>query len=562
MTSSNSFEVFKGGWAQNENAVFTENAGTLDSETFSFFIKPDGLTVFALHTTVVEEHPLTVPWDVATVQPEVNMFSITGQTTTAFGLYFKDDGTKMFINGAPEEELFEYDLSTPWDITTAVFNSVSLDLSAVPVSDIIRNCVFSQDGDFAFITTGTSLFSYALDTDWDAGSNTTSPVIFTPDAPILVDSVAFKSEGQKMYIGHSIMDEVHEFDLVSPYNIAGAIDTGKVLDTSTESIKPDDIFWRSNGTELFVLGTATLDTKKFHLESQWDISTASFFNNDLLVAEQPRAIYWKPDGTKMFELDLTIDTVRAYDITVDGTPFNTNTLTELNDTFEIEDDEFPVGIFWSNDGLLLFVAGIQNDKIYRYVTTVPFSIKPGDINSVPDQQFEIIGTNAPTGLWFSPDGNILLISASDTPRHIFQYTLPNPYDISGEGAPTKTLDIPLALDINPRDLFLKPDGLQMFLPSIINDSVARYVITTPLVPKEGYDIETAVLTDEFFIPASVGDPFPSGISLNNDGTKMFISDVTERKIFTFDLSLEFNNSIITNLGEDLITNAGDRLVYA
>lgn len=560
MTSSNSFQVFKGGWDQLENGVFTDNQGPVDSLSFSFFIKPDGMRVFVLHTGLVEEHPLTIPWDVSSILPAVSTFSVNPQDTSATGIFFKDDGTKMFITGSNNKKLFEYNLSA-WDVSTAVFNDVTLELSAIPVADTPTNCVFSTTGNIVFITTGVSVFSYILNNDWDAGSNTITPTDFTPAVPIKVDSIAFKPEGNKMYIGDISTTLVHEFDLSSPFIIVGAVDTGKILDVTNQTIDPRDIFWRSNGTQFFVLSTITNDITKYHLESQWDISTASFFKNDFVVGGNlQRDVFWRQDGLKMFELDSGTQLITSYDAT---TPFNTSTLT-TGFTFNVGTQQ-PIaqGMWWSSDGLKLFVVG--NVRIvFEYTTNVPYSLDPADISTTPTDSFVLVAANFsnPTGIFFSPDGKIMLISADNPEEIIHQFNLTAPYVLPPDlTVADGRLVLPVIDDVQPRDVFVKPDGLQMFIPTTGTDDIVRYVLTTPFGENPiTFDIETAKLADRLDVGPAVLNP--QGISLSPDGKRLFICDLNLKIISTCDLLLEFNNSIITNLGEDLITNTGDRLVYA
>jgi hypothetical protein len=49
-------------------------------------------------------------------------FSVAGQETEPRGLVFNTDGTKMFVVGVTGDDVNEYDLSTAFDISTAVYS--------------------------------------------------------------------------------------------------------------------------------------------------------------------------------------------------------------------------------------------------------------------------------------------------------------------------------------------------------------------------------------------------------------------------------------------------------
>ncbi len=47
--------------------------------------------------------------------------SVNAQETAPEALFFKPTGLKMYIVGRTTDDIFEYDLSTAWDITTISF---------------------------------------------------------------------------------------------------------------------------------------------------------------------------------------------------------------------------------------------------------------------------------------------------------------------------------------------------------------------------------------------------------------------------------------------------------
>ena len=63
---------------------------------------------------------MSTPYDVST-GTYVQNFSVSAQDTVPNGVEFKPDGTKFYIVGDTGNDINEYDLSTPWDISTATF---------------------------------------------------------------------------------------------------------------------------------------------------------------------------------------------------------------------------------------------------------------------------------------------------------------------------------------------------------------------------------------------------------------------------------------------------------
>ena len=84
--------------------------------------KPDGLRMYVLGLSGrdVNEYVLSTPWVVSTASYVQNT-SVASQDTSPVGLFFKPDGTKMYVLGSAGDKVYEYDLSLAWVITTASY---------------------------------------------------------------------------------------------------------------------------------------------------------------------------------------------------------------------------------------------------------------------------------------------------------------------------------------------------------------------------------------------------------------------------------------------------------
>lgn len=80
--------------------------------------------------------------------------SVTSEDTSPTGLAFKPDGTKMYVLGSGSDAVYQYTLSTPWDLSTASYDSVSFSVT--------------EDGSpeaIAFSPAGSRLYVLGSDTD-------------------------------------------------------------------------------------------------------------------------------------------------------------------------------------------------------------------------------------------------------------------------------------------------------------------------------------------------------------------------------------------------------------
>jgi hypothetical protein len=110
------------------------------------FFKSDGTVAFSYNSRNVVSYPLSTPWDISSIGnhttfsiQDLNPITVGGMgTLNNMGPYFKYDGTKFWVTGNGGGFLnfnvfvFEYSLSSPWDITTAShINKVNIGVGAL-----------------------------------------------------------------------------------------------------------------------------------------------------------------------------------------------------------------------------------------------------------------------------------------------------------------------------------------------------------------------------------------------------------------------------------------------
>lgn len=93
------------------------------------FFKTDGTKMFVVANNVVNAYSLSGAWDLSTATADGVTFSPTSQDSTPEGVWFDDDGAKMYVVGSATDSVYEYDLSTPWLVSSAAYNSVSLSVT-------------------------------------------------------------------------------------------------------------------------------------------------------------------------------------------------------------------------------------------------------------------------------------------------------------------------------------------------------------------------------------------------------------------------------------------------
>ena len=274
---------------------------------------------------------------------------------------------------------------------------------------------------------------------------------------------------------------------------------------------------------------------------------AKFSNSKLLAMGSPADVYWKPDGEKAYVIDGTNENIVEFTASI---PYDETTIVETG-MFDILDlDNNIRGIDFNDAGTLCWLIGTSQDDVHQLNFGTGW-----DISTISDPEINrgIGGTNAnPQSVRFSKDGFILYVS--DTSGKVFAYNVTTPFDISTlTTSPSFNVDFTSTAP-NVGKVLFSTDEKYLYLLSRTNDNVVRYLLQTP------GDITTAVFLDSF---DDLMETNPLGIHIRRDnGKKLYVVGIISDTMFSYDMSLNENNSIITRLGDELTTETGENIVYA
>ena len=150
-----------------QNAILSLDS--LSTAITGIYISNDGTNLYVsrLGTTGnIFHYALSTPWNLST-STLIGTYSITQASNVLNGITFKPDGTSMYILGGTTDAIYEYNLSSPWNLATATYTAGN----TISVSDITTepySLQFSPDGTKLFFvsTNNTRLYQLDLSTAW------------------------------------------------------------------------------------------------------------------------------------------------------------------------------------------------------------------------------------------------------------------------------------------------------------------------------------------------------------------------------------------------------------
>lgn len=287
----------------------------------SFKVKNGILAQRYLQTAGTETAGTGEAYDLSAVSYDGISFSVVAQETFPYGLFFKPDGTKMYVVGQTGDDINEYNLSTAWNISTAsfvqVFSVASQDTAPVDV-------FFKPDGTKMYVVgfTGQDINEYNLSTAWNISTASYLQNFSVSAQETQPFAVFFKPDGLKMYVVGIAGDDVNEYNLSTAWNISTASYVQN-FSVASQDTSPVGIFFKPDGLKMYIVGGDGNDVNEYSLSTAWNVSTASYVKNFNFSAQGvgTASVQFKSDGTKMYVLDLTNDAIYQY-----STIANTQTL--------------------------------------------------------------------------------------------------------------------------------------------------------------------------------------------------------------------------------------------
>ena len=176
----------------------------------------------------VNEYTLSTGWDVSTAS-FVDSFDVSKQDIQPRGLAFSTDGTKMFISGAVGNTIEEYTLSTGFDVSTSSHTD-TMDVSGYDIH--ARGVTFNDDGTSMFYhgQQNDEIYDFSLSTAWDLSTNTYNDSISLPSFDTGAEAIVFNNDGTKLFVSGNDDNTIDEYTVSTGFEL---INTAPTLSSST-----------------------------------------------------------------------------------------------------------------------------------------------------------------------------------------------------------------------------------------------------------------------------------------------------------------------------------------
>jgi len=476
-------------------------------------------------------------------------FDVSSEDGIPSGVSFGSGGTKMFVVGLDNQNIFEYSLGTAFDISTATYTGTSLDVGGDDASP--RGITFNDDGTKMFLAgaSDNNIYEYNFSTGFDLSTATysgTSLGIGSEEGD--VRGIVFNTGGTKMFITGSSSATgssaaVHEYDLSAGFDISTASYSGNAFSASSQESTPLAIAFNTGGTKMFITGNGSNEVHEYSLGTGFDLSTANYSGTSFDVSSEesgyPTAVTFSGDGTKMFTIGTSSDQVHEYDTSVTGGKarfgIDVSEIPDLLSSSTTDDlSEGLTNLYFTEQrakDAVNFATG-ENIELKDYSGQIKFESEY-DLGSGQNdwQDAEALAFNSDgTKAFFTGDNE----STSDC--IVVEYDLGTAYDIqtlsyTGNNFPNTYGNI-TGIDFNG-------DGTKMFLCNEINSNsvIIEYTLGS------GYDLSSNITEENTYDTSGESSGGPDGLELNTDGSKLFV--INGGDIYEYSLGTNYDLSTIS-----------------
>ena len=229
--------------------------GSQDTSMRDCVISSDGSKFFVIGESgdAVYEYALSTNFDISSSSASyTTSFSVSAQEAGPRGLAFSPDGTRLYICGTSNQVVFQYSMSTAWDISTASYVASG--------GYAIEGLVFKPDGTSYIMCNGaTQIWQYDLSTAWDitTASYVSQPTISEDNA---ITGIALNADGTKLFLLGDSYDKVYQYTLGTAY-------TASTLSYDSVSVSvdttPNGISFGNSGAKLYVVSNSVRDVYQY-----------------------------------------------------------------------------------------------------------------------------------------------------------------------------------------------------------------------------------------------------------------------------------------------------------
>ena len=257
------------------------DTATQATEPKDLWFNDDGTKVFVADNSsnTIYRYGLSTGWDISTASYDSVSYSFSGTTTALNGLTFNADGTSFYIigndqGGTTPDSIFQFDMASAYDIANASLagSGDTGDSGNLAVDSTPQKLMFNNDGTKLYIvgSANDTIYQYSLSSAYDITTisydNVSASVRSQTNNP---RGMKFGHDGTKIFIldseGSSPIS-LKQYTLGTAYDLSTISSSVSSISLNSNGlIRPEGLYLHPDGTSFYVQdGHATFATAEIY----------------------------------------------------------------------------------------------------------------------------------------------------------------------------------------------------------------------------------------------------------------------------------------------------------
>jgi len=245
--------VALGSWSYASKSI---SVGSEQASPQGLTFSPDGTKMLMVGASTVYQYTLSTAYDVSTASYDSISFAVTSQIPNARGVAFNNDGTAMFVAGNNgTSPVAQYTLSTAYDLSTASYSNKTFNVKTQELYP--TDVIFNADGtSFYVIGSGSQrVFQYDMTTAFDVSTASyTSKNMGVSGQDTGTNGISWNADGTKLYLVGATNESIFEYVLTTAYDISTGSYNSVSFSVSAQDSAPTGIAFGDSGRQLYLLG--------------------------------------------------------------------------------------------------------------------------------------------------------------------------------------------------------------------------------------------------------------------------------------------------------------------
>jgi len=259
-------------------------------------------------------------WDISAAAYASRNFYVGSQEGNSTGNIWDANGTRFFITGFATNKIYTYSVFNPWLLDGNV--AYTGDSTAFAEVAQVNAAWWKPDGTKLYVLDGLNatlknVYQYSASLAFNILSLTyDNKFINVGSTSLQTNSISFSGDGINLYVTtDNFGDNVFQYTLSTAWDVPTASYSGNAFSFASQDTSPTQTVFQLDGARMFMVGDATNTVYQYDLGTNWDVSTTVYNSVSFSVSGQmsaPTGMFFKPDGTKMFVSGNSTDRIFEY----------------------------------------------------------------------------------------------------------------------------------------------------------------------------------------------------------------------------------------------------------